>query len=126
MDGHASHLTRAFLEYARESNIIVLCYPSHTTHVYQGLDVVCFGPFKRQWSAHRDEYERETGLVVQKTNFIHVMSRAYVCAFTANNIRTAFRKTGVVPFDPSIRQPSPIQGIVDAVINATSEDLNVG
>jgi hypothetical protein len=145
LDGHASHLTRRFLEYARESNIIVLCYPSHATHVYQGLDVVCFRPFKHHWSAHRDEYERETGLVVQKANFMLVMSQAYTRAFTPDNIQSAFRKTGVVPFDPSainatsmststetsvkgslpIRQPSPIQEIADALLNATFDNEDV-
>lgn len=136
MDGHVSHLTHAFLEYAREHDIIILCYPSHATHVYQGLDVVCFGPFKLYWSERRDEYENETGLVVQKTNVMKVMSDAYVLTFTHDNIKSAFRKTGVVPYNPlvitegqmaasvetsyrvslPIRQPSPIQAVVDAMI----------
>jgi hypothetical protein len=140
LDGHASHLTRAFLEYARGASIIILCYPSHSTHIYQGLDVVCFGPFKRYWSARRDEYERETGLIVQKTNFMHVMSDAYVRAFTPHNIQLAFRKTGVVPFDPTaistkslsiaietstqeslpIQQPSPIRAIVNSSLQPMS------
>jgi hypothetical protein len=136
VDGHVSHLSRAFLEYARVASITILCYPSHSTHIYQGLDVVCFSPFKQYWSARRDEYERETGLVVQKTNFMRVMSDAYIRAFTPHNIQLAFRKTGVVPFDPSaisatllsvavetstqgslpIRQPSPIQTFVNSAL----------
>ncbi len=43
VDGHNSHYTLAFLLYAIAAHIIVLCYSSHTTHVYQGLDVVVFG-----------------------------------------------------------------------------------
>ena len=35
VDGHTSHFTRAFLEYAKESNIHVLCLPPHTTHALQ-------------------------------------------------------------------------------------------
>lgn len=46
VDGHNSHYTRGFLRYARENNIAVLCYPAHTTHVYQGLDVAVFGALK--------------------------------------------------------------------------------
>ena len=47
VDGHSSHYTVEFIKYAREANIIVLCYPSHTTHVLQGLDVVTFAILKR-------------------------------------------------------------------------------
>jgi hypothetical protein len=35
VDGHASHFTQSFLEYARENNIHVLCLPPHTTHALQ-------------------------------------------------------------------------------------------
>lgn len=42
VDGHNSHYTRGFLQYARARQIHVICYPVHATHVYQGLDVVIF------------------------------------------------------------------------------------
>ncbi|TFK17242.1 hypothetical protein FA15DRAFT_605491, partial [Coprinopsis marcescibilis] len=41
-DGHISHYSLGFLTYAHECNIVVIYYPSHTTHIYQGLDVVIF------------------------------------------------------------------------------------
>ena len=50
VDGHNSHYTLGFLEYARANKIHVLCYPSHATHVDQGLDVVIFGPLKTYWT----------------------------------------------------------------------------
>ncbi|SJL16830.1 uncharacterized protein ARMOST_20359 [Armillaria ostoyae] len=34
VDGHNSHYTHEFLQYACTHEIIVLCYPSHATHVY--------------------------------------------------------------------------------------------
>jgi prepilin-type processing-associated H-X9-DG protein len=49
VDGHASHLTRAFLEHCRNHKIKVLCYPTHTTHLYQGLDVVVFSSLKGEF-----------------------------------------------------------------------------
>ncbi|KAF8835328.1 hypothetical protein BDN67DRAFT_859520, partial [Paxillus ammoniavirescens] len=33
VDGHNSHYTRGFLEYARLHMIIMICYPSHGMHV---------------------------------------------------------------------------------------------
>jgi hypothetical protein len=35
VDGHASHFTQSFLEYAKENDIHVLCLPPHTTHALQ-------------------------------------------------------------------------------------------
>ncbi|EGO01399.1 hypothetical protein SERLA73DRAFT_50416, partial [Serpula lacrymans var. lacrymans S7.3] len=45
------------LDYACEHNIHILCYPTHATHVYQGLDVVTFSPLKRFWTEEQDQYE---------------------------------------------------------------------
>ena len=43
VDGHASHYSRGFLEGALKNNIHVICYPSHTTHIFQALNVSLFG-----------------------------------------------------------------------------------
>lgn len=55
VDGHNSHYTRGFIEYARLHRIEVVCYPSHGTHVYQGLDVIIFSVLKLNWSNARDD-----------------------------------------------------------------------
>lgn len=134
VDGHSSHFTVGFLEYARKNKIEVLCYPSHSTHVYQGLDVVIFSSLKRAWSDERDKFER-TGPTVSKMNFVRVYAKAHVRSFTKENILAAFRKTGIVPFNPDVitdtmmapsletsvsthlplKLASPIQEIVDLV-----------
>ncbi|KAJ8474688.1 hypothetical protein ONZ51_g7033 [Trametes cubensis] len=102
VDGHASHYTYGFLDYARRNRIHVLCYPSHSTHIFQGLDVVIFSVLKRQWTRVRDEFERTKGVRVNKTNFLAVYAEAHQAALTESNIKAAFRKTGVVPFNPDI------------------------
>jgi hypothetical protein len=99
VDGHNSHYSREFLEYARANKIVVLCYPAHATHVYQGLDVVIFGPLKKNWSRERDRHERETGEKVSKQNFLLVYGAAHAQTLTPQNICAAFAKTG---FGPSI------------------------
>ncbi|KZP17144.1 hypothetical protein FIBSPDRAFT_747696, partial [Athelia psychrophila] len=99
-DGHNSHYTREFLRYAREHNILVLCYPAHTTHLYQGLDVVVFSVLKRYWSEERDRWEREHGGTVNKQNFLAVYRAAHIRALTPAVIKSAFEKTGVCPFAP--------------------------
>ena len=102
MDGHNSHYTRGFLEYARNHRIYVLCYPSHSTHIYQGLDVVIFSVLKRRWTEARDDYERQRGHKVDKSNFLSVYAQAHMQALSKGNIIAAFRKTGVVPLDRNV------------------------
>ena len=102
VDGHNSHYTVGFLLYACEHNIEILCYPSHCTHIYQGLDVVIFSKLKKYWQEERDAEEREHRQRVSKSNFLSVYARAHIRALTPNNVKAAFKKTGVYPFDPSV------------------------
>ncbi|EIW81998.1 DDE-domain-containing protein, partial [Coniophora puteana RWD-64-598 SS2] len=52
VDGHNSHYTEGFIAHARQTNIHVLCYPTHSTHVYQGLNVVVFAQLENT-TTHR-------------------------------------------------------------------------
>ena len=102
VDGHNSHYTRGFLRYARIHRIHILCYPAHGTHVYQGLDVVIFATLKHCWSEERDKWEREHGEGITKQNFLTIYGHAHIRALTPDIIRTAFRKTGVWPFNRNV------------------------
>ncbi|THU98937.1 hypothetical protein K435DRAFT_818739 [Dendrothele bispora CBS 962.96] len=80
VDGHVSHVSRAFLEYCHAHKIHVPCYVAHGTHIYQGLDVTAFGQ-------ERDK---------------HLEKWAHLKTMTPELIKTAFRKTGLWPLDPSV------------------------
>ncbi|KAF8228900.1 hypothetical protein L208DRAFT_1289141, partial [Tricholoma matsutake] len=90
------------LEYARKNQIVVLSYPSHSTHIYQGLDVVIFSILKRWWTEARDKYERQQGHKVDKTNFLSIYAKAHLQALSKENIIAAFRKTGIVPLNRNV------------------------
>jgi hypothetical protein len=102
VDGHNSHYTVAFLLLARLHMIIVLCYAAHGTHIYQGLDVVVFAVLKHYLGVERDALLRTTGKAIDKGNFLDIISKAYVTALTPQLIKTAFRKTGIWPFNPNV------------------------
>ncbi|KII85726.1 hypothetical protein PLICRDRAFT_145598, partial [Plicaturopsis crispa FD-325 SS-3] len=102
VDGHNSHYTLQFLKYAREHKIIVLCYPAHATHIYQGLDVVIFAVVKRYLNEERDKWMRENAKAIDKTNFLEIYGKAHLRALTPDTIKAAFRKTGVWPFNPDV------------------------
>jgi hypothetical protein len=102
VDGHVSHFSMDFLQECRNRHIIVLCYPSHLTHILQGLDVVVFSPLKRAWERSRNDYEARTGLPVKKTTFLKLLAEAWIAIMIPEIIMKAFEKTGVVPYNPNV------------------------
>ncbi|KAJ3518540.1 hypothetical protein NMY22_g13623 [Coprinellus aureogranulatus] len=106
-----SHITFEFVQYARQNNIKVPKYIPHGTHVYQGLDVVCFSPVKLDFAQRRDALLRETGEHINKENFLSIYGATHLHVLTPALIKEAFRKTGIVPvdrtvFDPALLAPS--------------------
>ena len=88
------------------NNIHILCYPSHATHVFQGLDVVCFAILKRYYSEERAKFEQEGNSAVKKEHFLTVYAAAHKRAFAEDTVKAAFAKTGVYPYNPdAISQP---------------------
>jgi hypothetical protein len=96
IDGHNSHTSAAFLDYAEAHNIIVICLPPHTTHRLQPCDVSLFGPLASAW---RKQVRRtfEEGRPVTRYNLIELYAIAREVAFKASTIQTAFRLTGIWP-----------------------------
>jgi len=54
LDGHGSHLNLTFLEWCLQHKILVACYPPHSTHRLQPLDVGCFAPLASYYSQGLD------------------------------------------------------------------------
>ncbi|KIO07587.1 hypothetical protein M404DRAFT_135527, partial [Pisolithus tinctorius Marx 270] len=102
IDGDNSHYTKEFLEYARNHNIHILCYPAHGTHAYQGLDIVIFGPLKCAWLQERNTFKTSTQQAVSKENFISIYTATHQKTLTKEMIQAAFWKTGVYPLDPNV------------------------
>ena len=67
--------------------------------MFQPLDVGIFGPFKHALDNESFQYEKETGQDVDKDAVLLVIGRAFHQAFTMVKILSAFRKTGISPFD---------------------------
>jgi hypothetical protein len=88
-----------FHDYCTEQRIITLCMPPHSSHLLQPLDVGCFGPLKRAYSAELDDWSRYRITQVKKEAFL-----------------PAFAGAGLVPHDPErvlskldvvLRTPTP-------------------
>lgn len=68
LDGHASHLSLPFVEFAEKHNIVLFCLPAHATAMIQPLDVGIFSPLSRRWS-HVLEDKLIGGIHMRKQDF---------------------------------------------------------
>jgi hypothetical protein len=101
LDGHGSHLSLEVVEFAKGKQIFIFCFPSHSTHVLQPLDLVTFGIFKRKLkSAIFEKAARDLSFTVSKSTIGGLINSFWCSVFTRENICSAFRAAGIAPFDP--------------------------
>lgn len=101
LDGHGSHITWQFCQFALERNIQIICLPAHSTHLLQPLDVGIFGPLQHYYGKAADTHMRDTRTGVKKGTFWIFYSEARGLTFLPKKIQSAFRATGIVPFNPN-------------------------
>ena len=104
VDGHNSHYSFEFLDYACDQQIHILCYSAHTTHIYQGLDVVIFSVLKWHWAEEKMRWEENSGEVTKET-FLKIYGEVHIRTLTLELIQKVFEKTGVIPFNPDVTSP---------------------
>ena len=101
-DGHGSHVTVRMIELARKCGVHLFCLPPHTTHKLQPLDVGVFGPLQRAWRKNCEEFSAIWGRGITKPEFIKEYMKVREDTFTPELITTAWRKTGLYPFNPNV------------------------
>lgn len=76
--------------------------PPHSSHLLQPLDVACFGPLKRLYSKQIENLVRCQVQHITKEDFLPAFKDAFDGAITSTNIRSGFRRSGLVPFGPDV------------------------
>ena len=105
-DGHRSHISLTLQSWAKERNIILFVLPPHTSHVTQPLDVGVFGPLKKMYYAGCSDYMlKNPGASVTKYDLASLTCKPYLKAMSAENLISAFRKTGVFPVNKNAILP---------------------
>ncbi|KJZ70465.1 hypothetical protein HIM_10137 [Hirsutella minnesotensis 3608] len=102
LDGHGSHHTRQFIEYCDNHDIIPFGMPPNLTHILQPLDVVVFQPLKHYHAKALDVMVRDGLINITKLEFLSCIQQVRLQAFKESTIRSAFRKTGIFPFNPQV------------------------
>ena len=100
-DGHASHITTEAIRFCIEKKIVLLCLPPHSTHILQPLDIGVFSPLA---TAYKNGVQARTrfgaSYAIDKVDFLEIYSHARKEAVTEENIRSAWKKSGLSPYDP--------------------------
>lgn len=90
MDSASCHCSERIMKICGQNNVIVLVYPSHTSNIFQALDLSFFGILKRN-IAKENQYNCEEILSKQ----IFEIIQSYEKTATSLNIRSSFLKAGI-------------------------------
>jgi len=102
LDGYRSHCTREFIEYCDNHKIIPFCLPPYTSHLLQPLDVVVFQPYKHYHTEAIEAATRTGCTGFDKVEFLTAINSIRQQTFKSSTIRSAFRATGLVPYNPTV------------------------
>lgn len=112
--------------YADKHRIIVLVLPPHSTHRLQPLDVGLFSPLSRAYSKEISDYfMKGQGFVsMSKRSFYWFFKGEWEASFTSENIESAWRATGIWPFNPEKLLPSVVhQNYLQRLLKRRMYDL---
>jgi len=100
-DNHSSHDNYEFYEHCLTNNIALFFFPSHTTHILQPLDVGVFSPLDRYCSQEVNNWTASQPLHASllKGDFLPMCERARKKGVTAHNIKAAWSKCDIHPFN---------------------------
>ncbi|RVE47096.1 hypothetical protein evm_008280 [Chilo suppressalis] len=102
-DNLASHINYKIVTYCEENNIRFVFLPPNSSHLTQPLDVCYYGPLKKLWREILLNYKvknpREA--TIHKGHFPDLLKILMnQLNEKSHNIISAFRSTGIVPFNP--------------------------
>ena len=107
-DGHKRHVYLGLIEWVKRENILFIL-PPHCSHLLQSLDVSCFGPFENSWNAACHHYMRGSGgKLVTRHEVCRLACKVNLQTLTASNIKAAFKKSGLIPFNASVLPDSHV------------------
>lgn len=122
-DGHRSHISLTLTEWAKQHNIILFVLPPHSSHLTQPLDVGIFGPFKNMYSQECQKFMKlNPGINITKYDVAELTSKPYLKALCPENLVSAFRRTGIVPFcNSAISDAQVAPSVIFTECNTESE-----
>jgi hypothetical protein len=105
LDNHCSHVSLKAVTLCKDSGIIMLTLPPHTSHKLQPLDRSVFGPLKTSLGIAAKEWMRNhPGRAISIYEIAQISATAVERAMSPGNIKSGFRCSGIYPFNTQIFQ----------------------
>lgn len=101
-DNLSSHFSEAVLTSCGDNGITFTMLPKHSTHLAQPLDVAFFKPLKSKWRSLLQKWRNQGNRgSLTKIHFPPMLKKLIeeLSESCGDNIRSGFRKTGIVPLD---------------------------
>lgn len=105
LDGHGSHVTPEFIEYADQHKILLMIFPPHSTHRLQPLDVSLFKPLSTAYSdelSHFLERNEPGACSYQQIRLCTSVLEGLANVVKKATIVNSFKTTGICPPDASV------------------------
>jgi hypothetical protein len=103
LDNHECHVNVPVIKKARDTAIIMIMFPPHTSHKLQPLDWTVFGSFKLHYNrAVNDWMSSNPGKTISICEVAQMVGRAFPLAFTNSNILSGFATTGISPLNEDV------------------------
>lgn len=100
-DAYRSHLSLQVLRLFRDNGVVVYALPAHSSGKTQPLDVVCFSVFKNALNKSLNAAASTDKLdVYDSFDFCGMLKSAFWPAFTEQNNKSAFVRSGIWPLEP--------------------------
>ena len=83
--------------------MILFVLPLHSSQFTQPLDVGVFGLFKCMYNHECELYKKiNPGISITKYAIAKLTAKPYVKALSPENLSSAFKKSGIYPFDSAV------------------------
>ena len=102
VDRHFSYVSTKFIKFTQANKIICLCLLLYLTHLLQSLDV---GVFVSLMQNYKKLLSKKTCFItynIDKADFISLIQKARQQVITSQNIESAWRATGLIPYNPTV------------------------
>ena len=96
-DGHDSHISAEFVDFAMKKKIEIVLLPPHSSHLLQPLDVAVFSPLKKAVSSHLHRLMRAGTSPLEKAEWLEYFAKAREDAITKTNVLSGWRGAGIFP-----------------------------
>lgn len=91
------------IDIAKKNHVTILCFPPHTTHKLQPLDISFMRPLSTYYSQEVNLYlVNHPGRVITIHEIAKHFGLDYNKSATISNAVSGFRRAGIVPYNPAI------------------------